>query len=265
MQKRLFLGFDVSCHWTYEPDDHQMISHKNRHVTMAFLGRQDVEKLLKALKTLSIFPFSISPAGFFDACLTMPSAHPTVIAWKMHVLTSGKALFAFHATLLKWLDEKKIVCDAKHKELFAHVTVSRNLEMAASWQEGFQPIPFLLTAFHLYESLGDSQYRKLWSRMLLPAFEEIEHVADMGYRIRGKTLRDVYLHAQLALAHYDPNVLKFITGPLKMANLDEIIYSLNQVLTKMDIEMGSPFKAISYHGNLRENEGVLEWEMIIDV
>jgi hypothetical protein len=40
---------------------------------------------------------------------------------------------------------------------------------------------------------------------------------------------------------------------------------LNEAIARVDEQMGTPFKAVSFHGDIQEEEGVLKWEMIVDV
>jgi RNA 2',3'-cyclic 3'-phosphodiesterase len=37
------------------------------------------------------------------------------------------------------------------------------------------------------------------------------------------------------------------------------------MVTASDVEVGCPFKAVSYHGEIHESNGLLQWEMIVDV
>jgi hypothetical protein len=52
---------------------------------------------------------------------------------------------------------------------------------------------------------------------------------------------------------------------MKPQGIDEIVMQLNEIVSHADAELGCPFKAISYHGNLNKKAAVWEWEMIVDV
>ena len=53
--------------------------------------------------------------------------------------------------------------------------------------------------------------------------------------------------------------------PLKNQE-DEIIIQLNEKISLWDAESGCPFKAVSFSGEITKKEnGLLHWEMIIDV
>lgn len=47
--------------------------------------------------------------------------------------------------------------------------------------------------------------------------------------------------------------------------LDDVIGRLNRQIGTADGDMGVPFKAVSYHGTLRNEGSYLAWEMIVDV
>lgn len=92
----------------------------------------------------------------------------------------------------------------------------------------------------------------------------IEHTADLAFLIRGYNFSELYLHGMLALAFSFPALLQFFSKK-ECATLAQVIQSLNQLVTKADIEMGCSFKAVSYAHGLKEVNGLYEWEMIVDV
>ena len=96
-------------------------------------------------------------------------------------------------------------------------------------------------------------------------FEEIEHTADIAFIIRGATMRDLWLHAQLAMGFKSPSLVPYISRKGEFKTLDDVIQALNALVGKIDLEIGSPFKAVSYHATLKTQNNYLEWTMIIDV
>ena len=40
---------------------------------------------------------------------------------------------------------------------------------------------------------------------------------------------------------------------------------LNNLVMAVDQDIGSPIKAVSFHGEIEKKENYLQWEMIIDV
>lgn len=226
---RLFFGMEVFCPW---PDE---FPSGDRHLTLAFLGDTNMPDLHSFPKP----PFSIGVAGFFNKPLKL--AH--VIAW--HVQWLQKGIDEYQKELTAWLGIKD--------RFLPHVTITRNLD----WQHDFQPLPLYVQNINLYESLGHSKYKILWQYPMLAPFEEIEHTADIAFIVRG----NLYLHAQLALAFHYPQMIRYFDFQ-KIDGFDEIVTALNQILARVDSEIGCPFKAVSFHG---EKTPLGEWEMIVDV
>ena len=72
------------------------------------------------------------------------------------------------------------------------------------------------------------------------------------------------LHAQVALANEFPPFLDFMDQECG-EELDGVIAALNRMISQADATLGCPVKAVSFHGDLREEDGLLIWEMIVDV
>jgi hypothetical protein len=118
---------------------------------------------------------------------------------------------------------------------------------------------------HLYKSMGNLEYQSLWEMPLLPPFEELEHTADLAFHIRGSTVQQLHTHAQLALAFKFPPLVSCFTQKTQNS-LKEIIISLNEMISQADMEFGCPFKAVSFHGEIKEDaQKLLHWNMIVDV
>jgi len=121
-------------------------------------------------------------------------------------------------------------------------------------------VPFSAHAVHLLEDKSS-----VWSLSFPTAFEEIDHVADLAFTVRGETLEQLHYHALIALTFYEPQLLPAVPQLRKSDSLDAIIMHLNTLITNVDSEHGCAFKAVSFHGKINESNGILTWEMIIDV
>lgn len=120
--------------------------------------------------------------------------------------------------------------------------------------------PFSANTLHLLEDDSST-----WSLHFPPAFEEIDHTADIAFIVRGEELKQLHYHALVALSFYEPQLIPLIPIPRSSADLDTIIMHLNTLISKIDAQSGCSFKAVSFHGSIMETQGILEWEMIIDV
>ncbi len=115
------------------------------------------------------------------------------------------------------------------------------------------------------ESLGHSHYQPLWRHSFLPPFAEIEHTADIAFLIRGADFYELFLNAQLALAFKFPALLSYLSKEKDFPSLDTVIAALNEVVARADLDIGVPFKAVSYHDEMAYHSNHLEWKMIVDV
>lgn len=253
--KRLFFGMEMQAPWPSEWPEGRRI--QEPHLTLAFLGARepsDVEKVVRP-------PFHVAPCGWFDRLLALPEAHPRVIAW--HASWWERSLPDFALLLTNWLRERALF--SEKRPWLSHVTLCRSPFLIHQWQKAFEILPCYAGSFNLYESLGNSLYKPLWTHPLLPPFEEIPHTADLAFRIRAESLPQLYIHALTALAFYDPALLLHRLENPALESLEEIIILLNKILSVTDREQGSPFKAVSFHGSIQHLGPLLEWEMIIDV
>jgi len=106
----------------------------------------------------------------------------------------------------------------------------------------------------------------LWSYALKEPFLEIEHAADIAFHIRGESIRQLFHNALTALAFKYPALLKFNTDKVHLTDINDIIIALNQIISRTDCAVGCPFKAVSFHGEIKnEVDHILNWEMIVDV
>jgi len=261
--KRLFFGFDVACPWPERLPPGRLLAEPDRHLTLAFLGSGDEEKLSADLSVFSGLPFSIGLSAIFDHPLFLPRKSPRVAAWRIHWLEGGELFSRFQHGFVDWLRERGWEPKGVRDEFLPHVTIARKPFGILQWKEAFRKQPLFIRDFCLYESLGGLRYRACWRCPVLAPFDEIEHTADIAFIVRGTSIQNLFLHAQTALSFHFPQLLDYFSFG-EVGSLEGIVEALNRMIGKADAEIGSPFKAVSYHGNLKGME-ILEWEMIVDV
>jgi 2'-5' RNA ligase len=263
-EKRLFFGMDVAAPWPSTFPSGRLLEENHRHLTLAFLGKTSVSKLLEKISSLPSPPFLIGPTGKCENLLFLPTENPRVIAAEIEWLTEKETFFSYQKTLSNWLKAQHYPIDVR--PFLPHLTIARPPFKLEEWKNLQLEIPFFLRAFHLYESLGHMIYEPLWTLPLLPPFEELDHMADLAFLIRAENLTDLHTHARVALAFKAPSLLRFLSKNKELHSLDEVIMDLNASIALMDQEIGSCFKAVSFHGNLNKGQhNLLEWEMIVDV
>jgi RNA 2',3'-cyclic 3'-phosphodiesterase len=263
--KRLFFGMEVHAPWPHELPEGRLIQEQYRHMTIAFLGNADLVLLLEKLKFFIPPSFKVGLVGKFHQCLFLPKRDPHVVAWEIEWLEKPNRFISFYHHFMEWLEKQGFSPDKKHADFLPHVTLCRSPFNVKEWEEGFQKLPFSITSLNLYESVGNSVYEVRWKYPFVNPFKEIEHTADIAFEIYGESLNQLYNHAVAALAFKYPPFLHDFIPLKKIKNLDELIISLNQLITKVDSEIGCPFKAVSFHDLLTEESQLLKWEMIVDV
>lgn len=254
-EKRMFFGAEVFAPWPHFPPG-RMIAETERHLTLAFLGNTSFTALKDLLSQFPAPSFVVGPVGWCDRLLFIPEELPKVAA--LHVKWLQGDLAPLHAELQKWLSL------ADKRTFFPHVTVARSPFDKEAWRESFKEFPIAVRAIHLYESIGNLNYVPLWSYPLPLPFEELEHTADIAFLIRGETLAALFVHAQIALSFKFPEFLRYFSKVVPKS-LDALITELNRGISLADQEIGCPFKAVSFHGEIVQKEGLLLWEMIVDV
>lgn len=265
IKKRLFFGIEVKAPWPIHLPSGNLLKPEDRHATLAFLGEVPYKPLLEKIhQHLPLPSFKVGLAGIFSDCLLLPPRHPHVAAWNVQWKDNSEPLIKYREILIDWLKDQKFQLKEHEGEWLCHVTLCRQPQDHKDWKKSFKPLPMIFDKLHLYESLGHSQYQPLWSHSFIPPFQEIEHTADIAFSINGENITQIHRHAQTALAFRYPSLLPYL-NPHPLEQLDDIIMDLNEMIAKADSDIGCPFKAISYHGQIDTKETFLQWEMIVDV
>lgn len=261
-QKRLFLGFEVHAPWPDNLPDARTLKAKHRHLTLAFLGNTSYQEIRSLIPKLPKPSFRVGPVGIADSVLCLPRRHPCVVTW--HVEPFGDdPLEAYQQEVSDFFEAQGYPMD--RRKFLKHVTLGRSPFKEKEWTKAFRPLPLYYHHLHLYESFKGLRYEPIWSHDLCPPFEEMEHEADIAFRVYGETLGQVFRNAQIALAFKCPDILPFLNPEIQAKTLEEGIIELNEITTEGDKQIGTPFKAVSFHGEIiKEKEGLM-WEMIVDV
>lgn len=261
-EARLFFGCELDAVWSEPPHSGRILDLPNRHLTWAFLGNQERGKILEQLLGYPGDAQRLGFAGWCERLLFLPPRHPHVVASHVRFVDADGFTKA-REELNTWL--KSHDYPVEERPYISHVTLARAPFSIKQWKASFHPFPLLVKALHLYESLGNSHYKNLWSLPFLLPIEEIEHTADIAFLLRGHTLDHLFQHAQLALTWKFPAMLEYFSEE-SVESLDELIIKLNGLVSKADAEKGCPFKAVSFHGEINTDaKGILTWEMIVDV
>lgn len=261
-KKRLFFGAQVEAAWPQELPEGRIIPEETRHITLAFLGQIGFLALERLLHETPLPLFCLGIGGIGAEFLFLPKEEHRVVALNINWLEDPHPLFAFQKNLSEWLEQSGYTL--KKHAFFPHITIARAPFSTEEWKQHFEPTPFFISAIHLYESLGNLDYRSLWNCALIPPFTELEHTADIAFEIRGESIKQLFINAQLALFFKFPPLTQIYT-PSAVISLDEIIIELNRMIALADEEFGCPFKAVSFHGKISERGRLLIWEMIVDV
>ncbi len=263
--KRVFFAMQVAAPWPDELPNGRMLDPSHRHLTLAFLGETDFPKLQAILPEFPPPPFKVGFAGRFDQCLFLPPRRAHVVAWHVTWLEDAAAILPYQKDLIAWLQLNDFNPDNR-REFLPHVTICRQPFNPRAWEKQFKPLPMIVTDIHLYESIGGLRYEPVWSYPLKHPFEEFEHTADIAFRIRGASLEHIYRHAHVALAFKCPEMMSYLPQTLPLQNLDDVIMALNEAIARTDQNVGCPYKAVSFHGDIvQEEDGTYLWEMIVDV
>ncbi len=262
--KRLFFGIEVHAPWPAQLPKGRLLDEAHRHLTLAFLGNIPYPPLRELLKNFPKLTLKIGSVGYFDSCLTLPPRHPTVVAWHAHWLDKHAPIVNIQKILSDWLASHGYSLDQRPWK--PHVTLCRQPFDAQVWMQDFRPLPFYASSIHLFESTGNLRYLPIWSYPIKAPFAEINHTADIAFIIQGENLQQLYEHAFTALAFKAPEFIEFFTPVESFNHLDDVIIALNAIVSLVDSKIGSPLKAISFHGEIVPlQDSLLQWEMIVDV
>lgn len=261
--RRLFFGAQVEAPWPTDLPTGRLVAEGGRHLTLAFLGDTVWSALEGKLSSLPQPSFQVGPVGFFKECLFLPPRHPRVVAWEVEWLANPSLLLTFQGELAMWLRKEGYPVD--EREFLSHITIARQPFHEREWRQAFHTLPVAIMGLHLYESTGNLVYSPVWSWKMAPPFHEIEHTADVAFVIRGESMAQLQLHAQIALSFKFPPLLAYFDRLSTGSTLPEIVVQLNELIAFADAEQGCPFKAVSFCGDLEEENGVFLWEMIVDV
>lgn len=260
---RLFFALQVEAPWPNELPKGRILNEEVRHLTLAFLGQTDLSQLLSKLNSFPQPFFKVAPAAIADDIIFLPPQTPRVAAAHVKWLNGYTLIQRWQKEILAWLAKEGYPIDTR--PFLPHITLARAPFEKEDWKKTFQPLPFFIKALHLYESLGQLNYRPVWSIPFIIPFDELDHTADIAFTIRGDNIKQIHLNAQIALSFKHPNLIHYFSDHL-CDNLDEIIIDLNRMITQIDSQEGSPFKAVSFHGNIQQDpQEILTWEMIVDV
>jgi len=261
--KRVFLGMECLAPWPEELPKGRILDPENRHVTLAFIGNIEIESFLDHLKSIPLPPFQVGFVGHFSHCRFFPKKHPHVVAWEVDLEKRQQELLDYQKAVELWLAEGDYPIDERN--FLPHMTISRGYFDISAWKKSFTPLPLVLNNLHLYESQGSSVYSPIWTHPIPAPFEEFDHTADIAFWIRGQNLEQIYDHAYAALAFQCPELLRYQETFSSPESLNDIVKRLNHLVGKADAEIGTPLKAVSYHGDLKQMGSYQEWEMIVDV
>ncbi len=261
--KRLFFAAEVEAPWPTQLPEARLLSEKSRHMTLAFLGNVAWKPIEGLLPNIPLPSFRVGPAGFSDKCLFLPPKHPHVVAHHVVWLDPVSALVNYQRDLTAYWSASGYSLD--DRPFLPHVTIARSPFDQEEWRQAFHPLPMMIRGIHLYQSMGNFVYEPIWSHLLQAPFIEIPHTADIAFEIYAETMQTIGFHAQIALAFKHPGFLKYLQPIAEDCTLDDIVISLNESVTRADIEEGSALKAVSFHGDVVKKNGLLTWEMVVDV
>lgn len=202
---------------------------KTLKIPFLHLDVADEESLQRILVNIPPPPFKVGLAGCIRSCQVQWLENPT------------------------WITEYQndLACGLRNCGTYIHAI-----------QESYEGS---LTPFTL-KSLSLVYGKPRWTYPFIPAFEEIEHTADIAFQIHGETTAQLFLHGAAALAFHMPEYLNYLAPAASFSSIDEVIIGLNKAISRADTAVGCPFKAVSLHGEIsKQKDGTLVWEMIVDV
>ena len=156
--KRLFIACSIQADWPQQFPPGKLLSVDNRHMTFAFLGMVDEEKIA-LLNDIPKVKFTHQPEGLFDKILALPKRRPRAMTYHACFTCEADVIIDYQQRLVGWLRAHEFKTDSR--PFLPHVTIARPPFKPGQWKHTFKPFPFRITGVHLYESLGNRQYKKL--------------------------------------------------------------------------------------------------------
>ncbi len=261
---RLFFGLKIEAPWPKKLPKGRLLHPEERHMTLAFLGEVDLTALQQHLSLLPLPKWNIGPSGELDEPIYLPPRHHRVVAWHGDFSDKHRAISEYQRQFSRWLVEEGFPPTDPGRAWLPHVTLCRAPFNKRQWDDLFEPLPFFCSALNLYESVGNLRYETRWSHPLVAPFTEIEHIAGIAFLVKGESLEELLLHAELALSFRSPSLYSFFQDPPSPKRIEDVIRHLNQAISMADAKYGCPLKSVSTHGEVAERE-LLEWEMIVGV
>lgn len=262
---RLFFALDVISPWKEVEPPGRYIDKSLRHITLLFIGEAGDDELNKIRSSIILPKITVAPSGIFDKIILLPFNHPNVISYHAHFLKGFEDLKNYKTELISIIESNGIVLKDTLKDFLPHATLCRRPFSVSPWKKQFSRMPFYVSKLNLYESLGNSNYKSLWSSEFIKPFTEIAHTGDLAYYIRGESFYQLYVNAFIALCFNYPGLSGYFIENEHIESIDDVIIGLNRIITVLDTECGSPFKAVSFQSGLSHMENYLQWEMIVDV
>ena len=208
-KKRVFFGAEVTAPWPDRFPSGRLLGESSRHMTLAFLGNVPFEPLREVMSCLPLPDFTVGPSGIFDACLLLPRRRPRVLAWHARWLSQGEAIARYQDLMCCRLRDAGYAID--RREFLPHVTLARAPMAQREWRRAFKPLPFLVPAIHLYESVGNLVYEPVWTHPLTPPFTPDAMAGAPGQSVSGESLPALQANALAALAYQYPDYTETLT------------------------------------------------------
>jgi 2'-5' RNA ligase len=272
VDKRLFFGLETWAPWPMHLPAGKLIAAGGRHATLIFLGRVNWDVMRPLLIKMPLPHLALGTVATFDKILFLPRGHPNVVCWQLELFEAKAELFAYQKRVACWLKEQGLGREEPEKTWLPHVTLARAPFDFVAWRQNFEPLPAILSAVNLYESLGNSCYQILQSWPFSPPWRELERHTGSGqivFEVVGSNLQQIYRHAQSALAFkFPPLVRDFLRAkPLRVPfqSLEEVTKQLNAQIASAEQQQRCPLTAVSLHGEAQPNGCQLQWEMIVEI
>ncbi len=268
---RFFFGYDIKAPWPENEPKGRIIPFESRHMTARFIGTCLRSQIINAITSFDFDPFFLT--GILNAIILLPAKDPHCLSLVFKPIMGAQSSIDLQISLEKLLLDTRIdtrLLQQNHIERLPHVTLCRTPFDAEEWRKEFHPLTCYCSELTLFETVGPLKYHKIKSWPLLSPFEVLDHTADLAFWIHGRNYTELFYNALLALSFFYLPFSKFIpTQHPSFTHLGIVIDSLNEVISKIDIEIGSPFKAVSRHERTEHklvcDIQMMSWEMIVDV